>query len=115
MMARSTLERIPLTPEKPTFIDDIVKDAQLVERIGKIDVSIMRPTGPNLPPCRMDVDFDAKGKHVMVDQNYSLRAGDTSSYARIPSPFSIASCRERPCTRSSVGPYIANQLDRLYS
>ncbi len=36
----------------------------------------MRPTGPNLPPCRMDVDFDAKGKHVMVDQNYSLRAGD---------------------------------------
>ncbi len=33
------IERIPLTPEKPTFIDDIVKDAQLVERIGKIDVS----------------------------------------------------------------------------
>ncbi len=70
------LERIPLTTEKPTFIGDIVKDAQLVERIGRVDISILRPNGANQPPVRMDVDFDAKGRQVMVDQNYSLRAGD---------------------------------------
>lgn len=70
------MERIPLNPEKPTFIDDIVKDAKLVERVGRIDVTILRPNGPNQPPVRMDVDFDSKGKQIMVDQNYSLRPGD---------------------------------------
>lgn len=70
------MERIPMPADKPMFIGDIVKDAQLVEKVGRLELVIMRPTGPNLPPVRMMVDFDSQGKYVMEGQNYSLRPGD---------------------------------------
>lgn len=38
------LERIPLPSDKPTYIADIVRDAKLIETLGRIDLSIMRPT-----------------------------------------------------------------------
>ena len=69
-------ERIPLPAEKSTFVADVVRDAQLTEKIGRIDLAILRPSGPGMPPVRMDVDFDSKGKNVMEGQNYSLRPGD---------------------------------------
>ncbi len=43
-------ERIPLPAEKPTFVADVVRDAQLTEKIGRIDVAILRPSGPGMPP-----------------------------------------------------------------
>lgn len=70
------MERIPLPPDKPTYISDIVKDAKLVEKLGRIDLAIMRPSGTSAPPVRMQIDFDTRGKNVMEDQNYSLRSGD---------------------------------------
>lgn len=69
-------EMIPMRPDKPLFVEDVVKDAKLVDRIGKIKVSIMRTTTPNMPPVRMDVGFDSKGKHVMQEQNYALQPND---------------------------------------
>ncbi len=70
------LERIPLSPDKPTYIGDIVRDAKLTDRLGRINLSIMRPSGTSAPPVRMQVDFDTRGKNVMEEQNYSLRPGD---------------------------------------
>ena len=70
------MERIPLSPDKPMFVSDVIKDAKLVERIGKIKVSVVRETTPSTPPVRMDVDFDSKGKEVMQEQNYALQPND---------------------------------------
>jgi hypothetical protein len=69
-------ERIPLQPDKPTFIQDIVDDAKLVDRIGKIQVTILRPTGPNHPPIRMLADFDPDTKRIVVGQNYAVQPDD---------------------------------------
>jgi hypothetical protein len=71
------LERIPLPADKPMFVADLVRDAKLTDKLGRIQLVVLRPTGPNMPPVRMDVDFDTKGKNVMEGQNYSLRDGDT--------------------------------------
>jgi hypothetical protein len=70
------LEKIPLRPGESMFVGDMVRDAQLYKRIGKIKLSIFRPNGPERPPVRLDVDFDSTGQKVMEGQNYSLRAGD---------------------------------------
>jgi hypothetical protein len=69
-------EKIPLVPGQSMFIADLVRDAKLQKKIGKIKVTVLRPNGVNQPPVRLDVDFDDSGKHVMEGQNYSLRAGD---------------------------------------
>ncbi len=69
-------EKIPLVPGQPIFIADLIRDAKLQKKIGRIKTTILRPNGKNLPPVRLDVDFDDAGKNVMEGQNYSLRAGD---------------------------------------
>jgi hypothetical protein len=71
------LERIPLPPDKPTFIQDIVDDAKLVDKIGRIQVTILRPTGANNPPIRMDADFDTETKRLVIGQNYAVQPNDT--------------------------------------
>ena len=69
-------EKIPLIPGQSLFIADLIRDAKLQKRIGRIKTTILRPNGKNLPPVRLDVDFDDAGKNVMEGQNYSLRSGD---------------------------------------
>ena len=69
-------EKVPLVPGQSLFIADLIRDAKLQKRIGRIKATILRPNGKNLPPVRLDVDFDDSGKSVMEGQNYSLRAGD---------------------------------------
>lgn len=69
-------EKIPLVPGQSIFIADLIRDAKLQKKIGRIKTTILRPNGKNLPPVRLDVDFDDAGKSVMEGQNYSLRAGD---------------------------------------
>jgi hypothetical protein len=71
------LERIPLPPDKPMFLQDIVDDAKLVDKIGKIEVTILRPTGAASPPIRMDADFDSETKRVVIGQNYAVQPNDT--------------------------------------
>lgn len=70
------LEKLPLQPGQSLFVGDVIRDANLHKKIGRLKVSVLRPKGKNLPPVRMDVDFDDSGKHVMEGQNYSLRPGD---------------------------------------
>ena len=70
------MERIPISPDKPLFIADVIDDAKLVKRIGKIRVTIIRATAPNVPPVRMDVTFDSSGRNVMAQQNYALQPND---------------------------------------
>jgi hypothetical protein len=70
------LERIPLTADKPIFIQDIVDDAKLVDRLGKIQVTILRPTGDANPPIRLDSDFDPETKRIVIGQNYAIQPND---------------------------------------
>jgi len=69
-------EKIPLVPGQSLFIADLIRDAKLQKKIGRIKTTILRPNGKNLPPVRLDVDFDDSGRSVMEGQNYSLRSGD---------------------------------------
>lgn len=69
-------EKIPLVPGQSLFIADLIRDAKLQKKIGRIKTTILRPNGKNIPPVRLDVDFDDSGKNVMEGQNYSLRSGD---------------------------------------
>jgi hypothetical protein len=69
-------EKVPLVPGQSMFIADLVRDAKLDKKIGRLQATVLRPNGHNKPPIRMDVDFDDSGKKVMEGQNYSLRAGD---------------------------------------
>lgn len=72
---KRSFERVPLVPGQPMFVADLMRDADLYRKVGRVKVTILRPNGNN-PPVRMDVDFDAKGKRVEEGMNYSLRAGD---------------------------------------
>jgi hypothetical protein len=70
------LERIPMTPDKPLFIQDVIQDAKLEERLGQIKVAVLRPIGDSAPPIRMEVDMERSGKGVVKWQNYALQPGD---------------------------------------
>jgi hypothetical protein len=72
---KRSFEQIPMVPNQPMFIADLVRDADFYRKIGKVQVTILRPNGTN-PPVRMDVDFDPSGKRVEEGMNYSLRPGD---------------------------------------
>jgi hypothetical protein len=69
-------ERIPLSPDKPTFVQDVIDDAKLVDELGKIQVTILRPTNPHSPPIRMPADFDPETRRIVVGQNYALQPND---------------------------------------
>lgn len=70
------LEQIPLRKEQPMFIEDLVREAKINERVGGVAISIMRPAGPNLPPVRMDVRVKHDGKVKNMSENYALMPGD---------------------------------------
>ena len=74
------LERIPMTPDKPLFIQDVIHDAKLESKLGQINVAILRPNGSDKgtssPPIRMEVDMERSGKGVVKWQNYALQPGD---------------------------------------
>ncbi len=68
-------EKVPLAHGQPMFVADLVRDAELRKKLGRIKVKVLRPNGSKAP-VRMDVDFDDSGKHIMEGMNYSLRPGD---------------------------------------
>lgn len=70
------MERIPLPEGSSMVVSNIVDDAQLIKRLGRIRVTVLRPMGEGEPPVRMEVDFDSDGKKVMEGQNYAIRPGD---------------------------------------
>lgn len=72
---KRSVERVPLTAGQPMFVADLVRDAQLTKKLGRIQIKILRANG-NRPPIRLDVDFDDSGKRIMEEMNYSLRPGD---------------------------------------
>jgi hypothetical protein len=69
------LEKIPMTEGQPMFVADVIRDAKLHKKVGRIHVRVMRPNG-NAAPVRMDIDFDESGRRVREGTNYSLRPGD---------------------------------------
>jgi hypothetical protein len=70
------VEQIRCDGQKPMFVEDLVRDAKLHERLGGMQLSILRPTGSNLPPVRMDVLVKDSGKVAKLEQNYALLPGD---------------------------------------
>ncbi len=73
---KSHLEKIPLPSERPFFVEDLVREAKLVDRLGRIDVTISRPVAGQARPLRMTAKLDAAGKQILPGQNYALHAGD---------------------------------------
>ena len=73
---RRHVERIPLPIDRGVFIEDIVQEAKLQDRIGPLQISIMRPNGPQAPPVRLDLRTDKDGKAVNMGLNYALLPGD---------------------------------------
>lgn len=69
------LEKIPMTEGQPMFVADLIRDAKLHKKVGRIHVRVVRPNG-TAAPVRMDIDFDESGRRVKESTNYSLRAGD---------------------------------------
>jgi hypothetical protein len=70
------MERIPLPKDRPMFVEDLVREAQIHERVGSVRISIMRSAGPGLPPVRMDVSVQETGKCKNMEENYALMPGD---------------------------------------
>ncbi|MCC6510895.1 MAG: hypothetical protein IT423_17470 [Pirellulaceae bacterium] len=70
------IERIPLRKDRPMFVEDLVQEAKIHERLGGVNISIMRPSGANLPPVRMDVRVKDTGKVKSMEDNYALMPGD---------------------------------------
>jgi hypothetical protein len=72
---KRSFEKVPLVPGQPMFIADLLRDAEFNRKIGRVQVSILRPNGEKAP-VRLEVDFDPTGKRVKDGMNYSLRPGD---------------------------------------
>lgn len=70
------LESIPLPMDRGMTVEDLVQQAELHDKLGKVHVSIMRPVSPEQPPVRLDVPFDSKGRAKSVGQNYALLPND---------------------------------------
>ncbi|MCA9132227.1 MAG: hypothetical protein KDA45_03700 [Planctomycetales bacterium] len=70
------LESIPLPLDRGMFIEELVQQAQLHDRFGNLNISIMRPNGAGKPPVRLEAAIDDKGKAKSVGQNYALQPGD---------------------------------------
>lgn len=70
------VERIPLPLDRGVFIEEIVQQAKLHERIGKLQVNIMRPNGEGAPPVRLELYTDEEGRSTNLGTNYALLPGD---------------------------------------
>lgn len=70
------LERIPLPTDRPMFVETLVQEAKIHERMGGVNITIMRPTGPSTPPVRMDVQVRDTGKVKEMEENYAIIPGD---------------------------------------
>lgn len=69
------IEKVPLPMERPVFVEDLVRQARLNDQLGKLNISIMRPT-PEGPPIRLKVNTDSDGKAESIGSNYALQPGD---------------------------------------
>ena len=70
------LEAIPLPADRAMFIEDVVQQARLHDRLGELAISIMRPDGQGGPPVRLELRTDGKGKASQLGHNYALMPGD---------------------------------------
>ena len=70
------LEAIPLPMDRAVYIEDIVREADLADRLGRLSISIMRPNGSGAPPVHLRLTTNDKGKAADMGQNYALLPGD---------------------------------------
>lgn len=92
-------ERIPMVPGQSLFVADMLRDAQLHKKLGRIRATILRPSGSSKPPIRLEVDFDGSGKNVMEGMNYSLRPGDHVVVSVDDTSFFTSMLPELPFTK----------------
>jgi hypothetical protein len=71
------IERIPLPMDRSLFVEDLVQQAQMHEKLGNLSISIMRPNEvPGQPPIRLELQTNSKGKASSLGSNYALHPGD---------------------------------------
>ena len=69
------VERVPIPVDRGLFIEELVQQAELHKKLGKLQVSIMRDSEGG-PPIRMDVQTDSQGRATSMGSNYALYPGD---------------------------------------
>ncbi|MFK7736581.1 MAG: hypothetical protein AB8B50_11150 [Pirellulaceae bacterium] len=71
------IERIPLPMDRSLFVEDLIQQAQMHDKLGELNISIMRPNQiPGQPPIRLELRTDSKGKANSLGSNYALHPGD---------------------------------------
>ena len=70
------VETIPMPTDRAVFLQDIVQQAALHEKLGRSQISIMRPVDPQSPPVRLDATINSEGKTTTIASNYALLPGD---------------------------------------
>ncbi len=66
---------IPLDPEKGMTVEEMARKTELVDKLGRANLFIVRPTDSGTS-IRMDAKLDGKGRCVNPGYNYALRPGD---------------------------------------
>jgi hypothetical protein len=62
--------------DRAVFVEEIVQQAQLHDKLGRLSISIMRPSGDGGPPIRLETRTNTEGKAEDIGKNYALLPGD---------------------------------------
>jgi hypothetical protein len=65
---------IPLDAEKGMTVEELARKVELVDKLGRANLYIVRPT--TAAPIRLDAKLDGKGRCVNPGHNYALHPGD---------------------------------------
>jgi hypothetical protein len=68
---------LPLPPNgRPVFVSDLLKQTGIQEKMGRMIVTVYRPSPVDFAGAKMIVRFDDEGETVRPETDYSLQAGD---------------------------------------
>ena len=68
---------LPLPPNgRPVFVGDLLKQTGIQEKMGRMIVTVYRPSPTDFAGAKMVVRFDDEGETVRPETDYSLQAGD---------------------------------------
>lgn len=68
---------LPLPPDgRPVFVGDLLKQTGIQEKMGRMLVTVYRPSPTDFAGAKMVVRFDDEGETVRPETDYSLQAGD---------------------------------------
>jgi len=68
---------LPLPADgRPVFVGDLLKQTGIQEKMGRMIVTVYRPSPADFAGAKMVVRFDEEGETVRPETDYSLQAGD---------------------------------------